>query len=144
MSEHLLKLKGSFAGRLLTEREDVTPFVVDWRGMWHGNALAVAVPDTVDDVARIVGWCGAHDVPVVPQGGNTGLSGGSIPDQTGRSILVSLVRLNRIRAIDKYNNTMTVEAGCILQNIQDAALEVNRAVGEPSPAWVWDLPTYAF
>src|SRR5581483_6179417 len=126
MSEPLSHLKGLFVGKLLTEKQDMAPFLVDWRGIWQGNALAVAMPDTVDDVAHIVRWWGAHDLPIVPQGGNTSLSGASIPDQTGRSIVLSLGRLNRIRAIDKMNNTMIVEAGCILQNIQDAALEVNR------------------
>jgi FAD/FMN-containing dehydrogenase len=126
MSACLSKLEGLFKGKLFTEQRDIAPFLVDWRGMWHGNALAVALPDTVDDVASIIRWCGAHDVPVVPQGGNTGLSGAATPDQTGRSIVSSLVRLNRIRAIDKFNNTITVEAGCILQNIQDAALDANR------------------
>jgi FAD/FMN-containing dehydrogenase len=126
MSACLSKLEELFKGKLFTEQRDIAPFLVDWRGMWHGNALAVALPDTVDDVATIVRWCGAHGVPIVPQGGNTGLSGAATPDQTGRSIVLSLVRLNRIRAIDKFNNTITVEAGCILQNIQDAALDVNR------------------
>ena len=126
MSDRLSELKGLFAGKLLTERHDMAPFLVDWRGMWHGDALAVAAPDTVDDVARLIRWCGVHDVPVVPQGGNTGLSGGATPDQTGRSILLSLHRLNRIRAIDKFNNTMVVEAGCILHTIQQAAREANR------------------
>ncbi len=104
----------------------MAPFLIDWRGIWHGNALAVALPDTVDDVASIIRWCRTRDVPIVPQGGNTGLSGAATPDKTGRSIVLSLVRLNRIRAIDKYNNTIVVEAGCILQNIQDAALDANR------------------
>lgn len=120
------ELKGLFKGKLFTERQDMAPFLVDWRGLWHGNAMAVALPNTADDVASIIRWCRAHDVPVVPQGGNTGLSGGATPDETGRSIVLSLGRLNRIRAIDKMNNTMIAEAGCILQNIQDAALEVNR------------------
>lgn len=126
MSSCLSELKGLFAGILFTERQDMAPFLVDWRGIWHGNALAVALPDTVDDIASIIRWCGTRDVPIVPQGGNTGLSGAATPDQTGRSIVLSLVRLNRIRAIDKYNNTIVVEAGCILQNIQDAALDANR------------------
>ena len=102
-----------FAGQLFTQQQDMAPFLTDWRGMWQGNALAVALPDTVDDVARIIHWCQNHDVPVVPQGGNTGLSGGATPDKTGRSIVLSLVRLNRIRGIDKFNNTMVVEAGCL-------------------------------
>jgi FAD/FMN-containing dehydrogenase len=126
VSDCLSELKETFAGRLLTDQQEMAPFLADWRGLWHGQARAVAVPDTADDVARIIRWCGVHGVPVVPQGGNTGLSGGATPDQTGRSILLSLTRLNRIRAIDKLNNTITAEAGCILQSVQDAAAEAGR------------------
>jgi FAD/FMN-containing dehydrogenase len=126
MRDCLTELKGLFAGKLFTEQQDMAQFLVDWRGMWHGNALAVALPESVDDVARILRWCLVHDVPIVPQGGNTGLSGGATPDETGRSIVLSLVRLNRIRGLDKLNNTMVVEAGCILQTVQDAALEAGR------------------
>lgn len=126
MKDRVAELRGLFAGRLFTHRQDMTPFLTDWRGMWQGNALAVALPDTVDDVAHIIRWCHDHDVPVVPQGGNTGLSGAATPDQTGHSIVLSLVRLNRIRGIDKSNNTMVVEAGCLLQHIQDAAREADR------------------
>jgi FAD/FMN-containing dehydrogenase len=126
MKDRVAELKRLVAGKVFVEPQDMAPFLVDWRGMWRGNALAVALPDTVDDVARIIRWCLEHDVPVVPQGGNTGLSGAATPDETGRSILLSLVRLNRIRGIDRFNNTMVVEAGCLLQNIQDAAREADR------------------
>jgi FAD/FMN-containing dehydrogenase len=126
MKDCVAELTGLFAGKLFTQQQDMVPFLTDWRGMWHGNALAVALPDTVDDVARIIRWCQDHDVPVVPQGGNTSLSGAATPDKTGRSIVLSLVRLDRIRGIDKFNNTMVVEAGCLLQNIQDAARAADR------------------
>ena len=112
-----------FAGRLLTEPGDMAPFLTDWRKMWHGSARAVAQPDTPADVAHIVRWCAAHGVPIVPQGGNTGLSGGATPDASGQAIVLSLSRLNRIRAIDPVNATMIVDAGCVLQAIQAAADE---------------------
>jgi FAD/FMN-containing dehydrogenase len=126
MRDCVAELTGLFAGKLFTQQQDMAPFLTDSRGMWHGNALAVALPDTVGDVARIIRWCQDHDVPVVPQGGNTGLSGAATPDKTGRSIVLSLVRLNCIRGIDKFNDTMVVEAGCLLQNIQDAARAADR------------------
>jgi FAD/FMN-containing dehydrogenase len=102
----------------------MAPFLTDWRKMWHGSARAVAQPDTPQDVAHVVRWCAAHGVPIVPQGGNTGLSGGATPDSSGQAIVLSLSRLNRIRAIDPVNGTMIVDAGCVLQAIQAAADEV--------------------
>ncbi|MCH8622977.1 FAD-binding oxidoreductase [Undibacterium sp. TS12] len=112
-----------FAGRLLTEASETAPFLTDWRGRWCGRAMAVAQPDTAKDVAAIVRWCHEHKVPLVPQGGNTGLSGGSVPDDSGRALLLSLTRLNRVRAIDPFNLTLTAEAGCTLQQVQQAAAE---------------------
>ena len=119
-------LKNTFAGRLITDVADMQPFVVDWRERWHGSALAVAQPDTTEDVAIVVRWCVANNVPIVPQGGNTGMSGASVPDTSGNAIVLSLARLNRVREIDVLNNTMTVEAGCILQSLQEAACEAGR------------------
>jgi FAD/FMN-containing dehydrogenase len=119
-------LRGAFSGRLLTEPGDMAPFLTDWRGVWRGAALAVAQPDTATDVAAVVRWCAAHRVPITPQGGNTGLSGGATPDADGRGIVLSLTRLDRIRSVDPLNNTMTVEAGCILQRVQQAAVEAGR------------------
>ena len=119
-------LKNTFAGRLITDVADMQPFVVDWRNRWHGKALAVAQPDTTEDVAIVVRWCAANNVPIVPQGGNTGMSGASVPDTSGNAIVLSLARLNRVREIDVLNNTMTVEAGCILQSLQEAACEAGR------------------
>jgi FAD/FMN-containing dehydrogenase len=119
-------LRASFPGRLLTDAADMAPFLTDWRGKWNGRALAVAQPDDSEGVAAILRWCHVHDVPVVPQGGNTGLAGASVPDQSGGALVLSLSRLNRIRAIDPLNCTMTVEAGCTLQQVQDAAREAGR------------------
>jgi FAD/FMN-containing dehydrogenase len=111
----------SFNGRWLTDQADMAPFLTDWRKLWHGRAMAVAQPETAEDVAKLVGWCAAEAVPIVPQGGNTGLSGGATPDDSGRSVVLSLARLNRVRAIDTENATMTVEAGCVLRDVQAAA-----------------------
>ena len=119
-------LRAAFSGRLLTEPDDKAPFLLDYRKRWQGAALAVALPDTTDDVAKIVTWCREHKVAVVPQGGNTGLTGGSVPDSSGPAVLLSLSRMNRIRSVDALNNTITVEAGCVLQRVQEAAAEVNR------------------
>jgi FAD/FMN-containing dehydrogenase len=125
-SADLDSLRAAFSGRLLTDPAATGPYLLDYRKRWQGAALAVALPDSTEDVAQIIRWCRQHRVAVVPQGGNTGLTGGSVPDRTGRTILLSLSRMNRIRAVDPLNNTITVEAGCVLQRVQDAAAEVNR------------------
>ncbi len=119
-------LRACFKGRLLTAPADMAPFLSDWRGRWHGTARAVAMPDTAQDVAAVLGWCNANHTPVVPQGGNTGLSGGSVPDGSGRAIMVSLARLNRIRGVSAGNNSLVAEAGCILRDVQLAAEAVDR------------------
>ncbi len=127
MNEPLItSLRPLFSGRLLTDPDAMAPFLSDWRGKWTGRAIAVAQPDTAQDVTAVMRWCHAHDVPVVPQGGNTGLSGGSVPDGEGRTLVLSLVRLNRVRAVDPFNYTITVEAGCTLQQVQEAAREAGR------------------
>jgi FAD/FMN-containing dehydrogenase len=119
-------LRTSFSGRLLVEPDEVAPFLIDWRKTWRGTALAVAQPDTVDDVARVVRWCAAQQVRIVPQGGNTSQSGGSVPEADGPNLVLSLSRLNTIRAVDPANNSMIVDAGCILQTIQEAASAADR------------------
>ena len=123
---NIADLRDVFSGRLLTAADDVAPFLVDWRKTWRGIAIGVAQPDTVADVAAVVRWCAANNVSIVPQGGNTGQSGGSVPQSTGTNLVLSLVRLNRIRDIDPINNTITVDAGCVLQHVQDAAETVER------------------
>jgi FAD/FMN-containing dehydrogenase len=111
---------------VLTDEFDMRPFVTDWRGRATGKALAVLLPDNNAEVAELVKLCAQYAVCIVPQGGNTGLVLGSIPDQSGKSIVLSLKRLNRIRSIDIANNTMTVEAGCLLAQVQAAAQQVGR------------------
>lgn len=120
------ELAGRFSGRLLTDPEDMAPFLVDWRKLWRGAASAVVQPDSTEDVAAIVRWCGEHHVAIVPQGGNTGMSGGATPEVEGDVIVLSLARMNRIRAVDPLDNVIIVDAGCILQAVQEAADEVGR------------------
>ncbi|GKT15412.1 FAD-binding oxidoreductase [Acidovorax sp. SUPP2522] len=108
------------AAHVLTEG-DLTAWEQDWRRRARGKALAVVRPGSTQEVAAVVRACAAAGTAIVPQGGNTGLAVGSIPDETGTQVLLSLARLNAIRAVDADNLTLTVEAGAILQNVQDAA-----------------------
>ncbi|MBS1187251.1 MAG: FAD-binding oxidoreductase [Burkholderiaceae bacterium] len=114
------------AAHVLTDAADMAGFLLDARKRATGKALAVVRPSTTEEVAAIVKLCHRFGVPVVPQGGNTSLVLGSIPDESGKAIVLSLARLNKIRSVDALNNTMTVEAGCILKNVQDAAADANR------------------
>jgi len=100
---------------------DMAPFLSDWRGRFTGKALAVLRPATVEQVAALVRACAQWRVALVPQGGNTGLVLGSVPDAGGGAVVLSLARLNAIRQVDPINRTMTVDAGCILQQVQEAA-----------------------
>ncbi|MBP6763569.1 MAG: FAD-binding oxidoreductase [Rubrivivax sp.] len=102
---------------------DLSAFELDWRRRWHGKALAVVRPGCTEEVAAVVKLCAAAGAAIVPQGGNTGLVGGGVPDGTGTQVLLSLQRLNRIRAIDTANLTITADAGCVLQALQQAALD---------------------
>ena len=101
-------------------------YVTDWRGKFTGQPLAVLRPADTAQVAAAVKLCAAHGVPIVPQGGNTGMCGGATPDASGAQVVLSLSRLNRVRSIDPLNNTLTVEAGCVLQTIQALAAEHDR------------------
>ncbi|WP_395345867.1 FAD-binding oxidoreductase [Variovorax sp. UC122_21] len=100
---------------------DLAAHEADWRGIYHGRALAVARPDTTAGVAATLAACAAAGVSVVTQGGNTGLVGGAVPDDSGTQLVLSTARLNRVRELDRHNQTLTVEAGCILQSVQEAA-----------------------
>jgi FAD/FMN-containing dehydrogenase len=102
---------------------DLRPFEQDWRRRARGRALAVVRPGNTQEVAAVVRACAEAGVSIVPQGGNTGLAVGSVPDDSGRQIVLSLQRLTAIRHIDAANLTMTVEAGCVLQNAQAAAAQ---------------------
>jgi FAD/FMN-containing dehydrogenase len=108
--------------QVLTEG-DLQAWEMDWRKRSRGKALAVVRPGSTDEVARVVQACVAARVSLVPQGGNTGLVVGSTPDDSGQQVVLSLQRLRTVREIDPANMTMTVEAGCILQSLQEAALQ---------------------
>jgi FAD/FMN-containing dehydrogenase len=109
---------------VLTDPADIEPHLVDWRGRYRGAARAVVRPGTTDEVAAVVRVCAVESVPIVPQGGNTGMVGGATPDVSGRSIVLSLVRMNRVRDADVANATITVEAGMPLARLQQAAADV--------------------
>jgi len=106
--------------------QSMQQYLEDWRGRYTGTALAVARPATTEEVAQVVRLCAQHRVPIVPQGGNTGLCGGATPDNSATALVLSLERLNKIRSVDTDNDTMVVEAGCILQNVQQAARDHQR------------------
>jgi FAD/FMN-containing dehydrogenase len=98
----------------------------EWRGVVFGATPMVVSPGTAEEVSAVLRACTGADVAVVPQGGNTGMCAGAVPDESGTQIVLSLARMNRIRNVDADNFSMEVEAGCILQNIQDAASDANR------------------
>lgn len=108
----------------LTESFDIAPYATDWRGRYSGQPLCVVKPANTEEVAAVVRACVDANVAIVPQGGNTGLCGGAAPTQG--EVIVSLVRLNRIRAIDTDNNTLIAEAGCTLAAVQAAAENAGR------------------
>ena len=121
------KLKQVVGPRGWIESEaGIAPFLEEQRGYFHGNTPLVLRPASVEEVAAIVRICARSATPVVPQGGNTGLVGGAVPHEDGTEILVNLSRMNAIREIDTFNNTMEVEAGCVLADIQNAAAEADR------------------
>jgi D-lactate dehydrogenase (cytochrome) len=117
--ERLAALLGPRA--CLSEAAAMSRYAVDQRELFHGAPLAVLRPESTAQVAAAVRECAAAGVAVVPQGGNTGLCGGSVPDASGRQVVLSLERMNRVRELDVRNATMTVEAGCVLAAVQDAA-----------------------
>lgn len=109
------------AQAILAGEADVAPFCTDWRRRYTGSAIAVAQPASTDETARVVQACARHGVAIVPQGGNTGLVGGATPAPGARAIVLSTRRMNRIRAVDPVNDCITVDAGCTLRAVQDAA-----------------------
>lgn len=99
----------------------VSPWLTDWRGRFTGKACALASPANVEELSQLVRLCGQHGVPIVPQGGNSGMSGGATPDNTGKALLLSLRRMNHIREIDAEAGRVTCEAGVVLQTLHEAA-----------------------
>ena len=122
--ERLVSIVG--AANVLLDSSDTAPYLTDWRRRYSGTALAVVRPGSTGEVARIVHACIEAHAPIVPQGGNTGLVGGGTPDASGRAVLVSSTRMKRVRAIDTANDAITVEAGCVLQDVQAAAHAAQR------------------
>ncbi|CAH1661226.1 FAD/FMN-containing dehydrogenase [Hyphomicrobiales bacterium] len=122
---------GALAGALdpaaiLVADDDMAPYLADWRGRYVGRAQAVLRPRNVEQVSAILRWASETRTPVFPQGGNTGLAGGATPDEGGAGIVLALGRLNRILDIDTAGNTMVVEAGAILADVQQAASGAER------------------
>jgi FAD/FMN-containing dehydrogenase len=106
--------------------ESAAPYCADWRGRYSGNALAAVLPSDTRQVAGVVKLCADRRIAIVPQGGNTSLCGGGVPLPQGEQIVLNLSRMNRIRAFDATNFTMTVEAGCKLADVREAAEKNNR------------------
>lgn len=111
---------------VLTEPAEVAGYLVDWSNRFHGKTLAVVRPADTQEVADVLAWANATGTPVVPQTGNTSLVGGGTPSQKGDAIVLSLTRMNKIEEIDIVNDTMTVQAGVILEKAQMAAKEAGR------------------
>ncbi|SDV48977.1 FAD-binding oxidoreductase [Chitinasiproducens palmae] len=121
--ESLLEVVGP---KGLVGADDAEPLLTDWRGRYHGAARAIVRPADTAQLAGVMKLCAAHGISVVPQGGNTGLVGGATPSEAGDAILLSLARMVRVREVDTRNDTITVEAGCTLQQIQTLAASVDR------------------
>ncbi|WP_315133043.1 FAD-binding oxidoreductase [Achromobacter marplatensis] len=115
------------ADAILHSDADIAGYTEDWRGRYKGPALCVALPGNTQQVADIVRLCNAHATPVLPQGGNTSLCGGAVPDAAGEPpVIVNLARMRRVRRVDAANNSMEVEAGCVLATVHDAAAAEGR------------------
>ena len=111
---------------VLVDDRDTAGYLTDWRKRYVGHALAVVRPADVGQVTAIVRLCGDAGIAIVPQGGNTGLVGGATPDASGAQVVLFTGRMKAIRALDPVNDTITVEAGCTLADVQQAALAADR------------------
>jgi FAD/FMN-containing dehydrogenase len=110
----------------VTDPHDIAPWLNDWRDRYHGRSDAILAPKATDEVAAIVTMAGQLGVPLVPQGGNTGMVGGATPPEDGSALILSLRRMNRLRSISADNNLAVAEAGMILANLHDEAGKVGR------------------
>ncbi len=114
------------ARAVVTEPADIEPWLSDWRGRYHGASPAILSPSSTEEVAAMVGWAAELAVPLVPQGGNTGMVAGATPPEDGSALLLSLRRMNQIRSIDAESGIAIAEAGVILATLHDAARDVDR------------------
>jgi len=112
------------AKAVITDPKEIEPWVTDWRGRVHGASPAMLAPASTEEVAEIVRLAGEHQVPLVPQGGNTGMAAGATPPADGSAILLSIRRMNRIRSISAENRVAIAEAGVILATLHDAAHDI--------------------
>ena len=108
---------------LVTDISDMEPYIAEQRGLFRGQTPCVVRPASTSEVSRVVAACHKANVPIVPQGGNTGLCGGAV---AAGEVILSLVRMNKVREVDPVNFTMTVDAGCVLASLQDVAEEHDR------------------
>lgn len=114
------------AANVLTDPKDQAPYLTEWRDLYQGVTPMVLRPGTTEEVSAVVTYAYQNDLKIVPQGGNTGLVGGQIPQKSGDEIVLSLSRLNRVRSVDAAGFTITVESGVVLETLQNEAEKVDR------------------
>ena len=113
-------------GGWISDPQELQPYVTEWRGVYEGRALIMVKPRTTDEVVAIVRACADNDTAIVPQGGNTSMCGGAVPDASGEQVILNLSRMNRVLDVDAGNFSMTVQAGCLLATAQEAARAEGR------------------
>ncbi|MGH8262288.1 MAG: FAD-binding oxidoreductase [Steroidobacterales bacterium] len=113
-------------GGSLESPADVEPYLVDFRKLYHGTSALVLLPSSTEQVSKILAYCHAHDIGLVPHGGNTSYCGGPVPDESGTQVVLGLRRLNKVCSVDPLNYSMTVEAGVVLAAVQKAAENADR------------------
>jgi FAD/FMN-containing dehydrogenase len=123
---HLSELAAIVGNSYCLQGDELQPLLIDWRGRYQGKARCAVKPATTSEVAAVVRYCYQHQLPLVPQGGNTGLCGGATPNESGDSVLICLERLNTIRNLDSANHTITVGAGTTLSQVKAAANAANK------------------
>ncbi|MEO8250154.1 MAG: FAD-binding oxidoreductase [Burkholderiales bacterium] len=119
-------LPSANTGRILTDPDQTAPFLADWNKRFSGTARCVVQPESTEQVAALLRWCNEHKVPVVPQGGNTNMTGAATPDDSGAAVVLSLARMNRVRSVDPIGNTVVVDAGVVLETLQQVAQDAGR------------------
>lgn len=120
---------------VLIETGDMAPFLVDVRRSYQGQARCVVLPGSTSEVSRVVALCSEHSVPVTPMGGNTGLVGGAVGLGAPPGVIIGLKRMNRVRDISLVDDTMTVDAGCVLQDVHQVAADADRLFPLNISAW---------